>query len=214
MIETLTKKKIRASQIYSRLKEGYPNSKHSLYYTTPHELLVATILSAQCIDGIVNTVTKNLFKKYHSLQDFAHCNLNSLSEDIHPCTDHNQKSKNIKATALIIVEEHRGVVPSNLNDLIALPGVERETANCILGEIYNIPSIAVNTHMVRIMSLLGFTRSKDPRKIEFEIMRIYKEKVWVKLTNIIINHGVSICVEGSPKCEACIISELCPSSNV
>ena len=214
MIEALVKKRDRASKIYSLLKEEYPNSKCSLHYTTPHELLVATILSAQCTDDRVNMVTKHLFKKYHSPKDFAYCNLDSLSEDIHSCGYHNQKAKNIQGASLIIVEEHKCVVPSSLDELVALPGVGRKTANCVLGEIYNVPSMVVDTHMVRIMNLLGFTRNKDPKKIELEIMKLFEEKIWVKLTHMIIDHGSAICIARRPQCGACILSRLCPSSDV
>ena len=214
MIEALVKKRDRASKIYSLLKEEYPNSKCSLHYTTPHELLVATILSAQCTDDRVNMVTKHLYKKYHSPKDFAYCNLDSLSEDIHSCVYHNQKAKNIQGASLIIVEEHKCVVPSSLDELVALPGVGRKTANCVLGEIYNVPSMVIDTHMVRIMNLLGFTRNKDPKKIELEIMKLFEEKIWVKLTHMIIDHGRAICIARRPQCGACVLSKLCPSSDV
>ena len=214
MIETLAKKRDRASKIYSLLKKEYPNSKCSLHYTTPHELLVATILSAQCTDDRVNMVTKHLFKKYHSPKDFAYCNLESLSEDIHSCGYYNQKAKNIQGASLIIVEEHKCVVPSSLDELVALPGVGRKTANCVLGEIYNVPSMVIDTHMVRIMNLLGFTRNKDPKKIELEIMKLFEEKIWVKLTHLIIDHGRAICIARRPQCGACVLSKLCPSSDV
>ena len=214
MIETLAKKRDRASKIYSLLKEEYPNSKCSLHYTTPHELLVATILSAQCTDDRVNMVTKHLFKKYHSPKDFAYCNLESLSEDIHSCGYYNQKAKNIQGASLIIVEEHKCVVPSSLDELVALPGVGRKTANCVLGEIYNVPSMVIDTHMVRIMNLLGFTRNKDPKKIELEIMKLFEEKIWVKLTHMIIDHGRAICIARQPQCGACVLNKLCPSSDV
>ena len=192
MIEALVKKRDRASKIYSLLKEEYPNSKCSLHYTTPHELLVATILSAQCTDDRVNMVTKHLFKKYHSPKDFAYCNLDSLSEDIHSCGYHNQKAKNIQGASLIIVEEHKCVVPSSLDELVALPGVGRKTANCVLGEIYNVPSMVVDTHMVRIMNLLGFTRSNGPKKIEPDIMDAFEEKVWIKLFHMLICYMLKI----------------------
>ena len=214
MIEALVKKRDRASKIYSLLKEKHPNSKCSLHYTTPHELLVATILSAQCTDDRVNMVTKHLFKKYHSPKDFAYCNLDSLSEDIHSCGYHNQKAKNIQGASLTIVEEHKCVVPSSLDELVVLPGVGRKTANCVLGEIYNVPSMVIDTHMVRIMNLLGFTRNKDPKKIELEIMKLFEEKIWVKLTHMIIDHGRAICIARRPQCGACILSRLCPSSDV
>ena len=148
MRESQTKKKGRAALIAQALYEAYPNAKCSLHYNTPHELLIATILSAQCTDHRVNQVTSSLFKKYSILEDFAYCDVTELAKDIHSCGYHNQKARSIQGASLKIVEENGGQVPDKMEALIKLPGVGRKTANCVLGEIYNVPSMAVSyTHL-------------------------------------------------------------------
>ena len=214
MRESKVKKQQRASEIVSRLRTIYPDSKCSLNYNSAHELLVATILSAQCTDHRVNIVTKQLFQKYKKLADFAYCDIGLLAKDIHSCGYHNQKARSIKGSSLKIVEEYDGKVPDNLVDLVKLPGVGRKTANCVLGEVYRIPSMVIDTHMVRIMGLLGFTKAKEPQKIEFEMMDIFKEEHWIKLTHMIIDHGRAICIARRPQCRECILAELCPSSQL
>jgi endonuclease-3 len=202
----------RAKGVYQSLFAEYPDAKCSLHYKSPHELLVATILSAQCTDHRVNQVTPGLFEKYTSPKDFAYCNVLQLSKDVHSCGYHNQKSKSIQGASLKIVEEYGGQVPNNLDELVSLPGVGRKTANCVLGEIYNVPSMVIDTHMVRIMNLLKFTHTKDAKKIEFELMALFEYKNWVKLTHLIIDHGRAVCIARRPKCGACVINELCPSA--
>ena len=175
---------------------------------------MATILSAQCTDHRVNMVTKDLFLKYKKPADFAYCNLGKLAKDIHSCGYHNQKARSLQGASLKIVEEYDGKVPQTLEELIKLPGVGRKTANCVLGEIYNVPSMVIDTHMVRIMRLLGFTKTKDAKKIEFEMMDLFNKEHWVKLTHMIIDHGRVICIARRPKCNECALGELCPSSLV
>jgi len=210
--ESKVKKLARAEEIVLRLRSIYPDSKCSLNYKSAHELLVATILSAQCTDHRVNIVTKNLFKKYTKPEDFAYGDLSELSKDIHSCGYHNQKSKSIQGASLKIVEEYDGVVPDTLEELVKLPGVGRKTANCVLGEIYNVPSMVIDTHMVRIMGLLGFTKTKDAKKIELEMMDIFDEKEWVNLTHMIIDHGRAVCIARRPQCDQCFLADLCPSA--
>ena len=211
MIESKKKKRERAFRVLKKLYEEYPDSKCSLNYSSTHELLIATILSAQCTDDRVNITTKNLFNKYTSPQDFAYCDLKELSQDIHSCGYHNQKSKNIQGTSLRIVEDYNGEVPDNLEELIKLPGVGRKTANCVLGEVYKVPSMVIDTHMVRIMGLLGFVKTTDAKKIEFELMDLFERDHWVKLTHMIIDHGRAVCIARRPKCMQCLLSNLCPS---
>ena len=211
MIESKKKKRERAFRVLKKLYEEYPDSKCSLNYSSTHELLIATILSAQCTDDRVNITTKNLFNKYTSPQDFAYCDLKELSQDIHSCGYHNQKSKNIQGTSLRIVEDYNGEVPDSLEELIKLPGVGRKTANCVLGEVYKVPSMVIDTHMVRIMGLLGFVKTTDAKKIEFELMDLFERDHWVKLTHMIIDHGRAVCVARRPKCMQCLLSNLCPS---
>ena len=173
---------------------------------------MATILSAQCTDHRVNQVTPALFQKYKSPNDFAYCDVVALAKDVHSCGYHNQKAKSIQGASLKIVEEHGGEVPDNMDELVKLPGVGRKTANCVLGEIYNVPSMVIDTHMVRIMNLLKFTNTKDAKKIEYELMDLFKDEHWVKLTHLIIDHGRGICIARRPQCGACVINKLCPSA--
>ncbi|MBL50844.1 MAG: endonuclease III [Candidatus Marinimicrobia bacterium] len=214
MRESKSKKQSRAVNIVSRLKEAYPDSKCSLNYSSAHELLMATILSAQCTDHRVNLVTKRLFKKYKTSEDFAYSNINELVKDIHSCGYHNQKARSLQGASLKIVEEYEGTVPNTIEDLVKLPGVGRKTANCVLGEIYNVPSMVIDTHMVRIMGLLGFTKIKDPKRIELEMMDIFKKDDWVKLTHMIIDHGRTVCIARRPQCDQCILLDLCPSAKL
>ena len=214
MRESNNKKLKRVKKITRLLYQAYPKSKCSLTYKNAHELLVATILSAQCTDHRVNIVTGNLFKKYESLEDFAYCDITALSMDIHSCGYHNQKAKSIQGSSLIILEEFNGKVPHAMEDLIRLPGVGRKTANCILGEIYGMPSMVIDTHMIRIMNLLGLIKEKDAKKIEFDLMRIFNKDDWVKLTHMIIDHGRAICIARRPKCNDCVLEALCPSTTV
>ncbi len=211
MQESKAQKLKRAELIARRLQTLYPNAKCSLNYTTPHELLVATILSAQCTDHRVNQVTKTLFAKYTAPEDFAYTNLNELAQDVHSCGYHNQKASSIQGASLKIVEEFNGTVPDNMNDLVSLPGVGRKTANCILGEVYKQPAMVIDTHMIRIMNLLGFASSRDPKKIELELMEIFDKRNWIQLTHMIIEHGRAICIARRPQCRVCELVDFCPS---
>ena len=214
MRESNNEKLKRVKKITKLLYQAYPESKCSLNYKNAHELLVATILSAQCTDHRVNIVTRKLFKKYEDMEDFAYCDITELSMDIHSCGYHNQKAKSIQGSSLMILEEFNGKVPHSMEDLIRLPGVGRKTANCILGEIYGIPSMVIDTHMIRIMNLLGLIKEKDAKKIEFDLMRIFNKDDWVKLTHMIIDHGRAICIARRPKCNDCVLEALCPSTTV
>ena len=211
-MESQTQIRARMKKVIRRLHGEYPDSQCSLSYKTPHELLVATILSAQCTDERVNLVTPGVFKKYPSVKEFAYCDLKILSKDIHSCGYHNQKAKAIKGSSLTIWEEYSGEVPDSMEELIELPGVGRKTANCILGTAFKIPSVVVDTHMVRIIGLLGFTKSNNPTTIELEMMDIVLEGEWIDLTHLVIDHGRKVCIARRPKCSQCVLSDLCPSS--
>ena len=202
----------RAKEVVRLLKKRYAASKCSLNYSNPHELLVATILSAQCTDHRVNQVLPGLFKKYSSIEAFAFANLNELSQDIYSCGYHNQKAKSIQGSSFAILNDHAGEIPQTMEELIKLPGVGRKTANCILGECFNIPSMVIDTHMIRIMNLLQFTTSKNPKFIELDLMDIFDKRDWVKLTHMIIDHGREICIARHPKCDQCVLYEQCPSA--
>ncbi len=214
MSESLRLKKLRAKKVVERLAQAYPDSKCSLNYRTPHELLVATILSAQCTDKRVNQVTETLFQKYPSPEAFAYCRVSDLAEDIHSCGYHNQKARSIQGASLQIVEQYGGAVPDSMEALVQLPGVGRKTANCVLGECFQQPALVIDTHMIRIMNLLGFTTGKDAKKIEFELQTIFDESEWVALTHRIIDHGRSVCIARRPQCHACVLNDLCPSAPV
>ena len=214
MIETLVKKQNRAAKIYTLLDSTYPDGgKCFLNYSAPHELLIASILSKNCSHKHVNVVSKNLFNKYHSAKDFAYCNIDSLKEDIRNINNHNEKADNIKRACLDVVERYNGVLPHSYDDLVLLPGVEDTTGKLLTGEIYNIPTVVIDTHMSRIMRLLGFTRSNDIINIENDIEIFFKENTWLKLTYLVIEHGISVCHNIKPNCEACALNRLCPSSS-
>ncbi len=165
MEESKFKKIERAANVVQMLYKEYPDSKCSLNYNSAHQLLVATILSAQCTDHRVNIVTKDLFLKYKNPSDFAYCKINDLAKNIYSCGYYNQKSKSIQGASLRIVEEHNGDVPDSMEELIKLPGVGRKTANCILGEYYGQSSLVIDTHMVRVMNLLILQNQKNLKRL-------------------------------------------------
>ncbi len=206
--------KARAQDIVKLLREEYPDSACSLKYSTTHELLVATILSAQCTDARVNQTTPALFEKYRSPADFAYADVDAISQAVRSCGYHNQKARSIKGASLRIVEEHGGAVPGTLAELVALPGVGRKTANCVLGECFGEPSMVIDTHMVRIMNLLGFTKTRNADKIERELIEIFKRDDWVNLTHMIIDHGRAVCVARRPSCGNCVLAKHCPSADL
>ena len=189
MIENKAVNSARAEEIVCLLKKEYPDSKCSLKYRSPFELLVATILSAQCTDHRVNQVLPGLFKTYPSVNAFAYTKQNTQT---HSCGYHNQKAKSIQGSSLAILKDHGGKVPQSMEELIKLPGVGRKTANCILGECFKVPSMVIDTHMIRIMNLLQFTTFKDPKKIELELMELFNKQDWVKLTHMVIDHGRAV----------------------
>lgn len=212
MAKSIAAERKRAAEIVKLLKAEYPKAQCSLNYKTEHQLLVATILSAQCTDKRVNQITPNLFEKYKNVESFAYCNVEELAQDVHSAGYHNSKARSIQGTALKIIEEHGGQVPTNMTDLIDLPGVGRKTANCVLGECFDVPSMVIDTHMIRIMNLLGFSKTKNAVQMESELMKIFDEKDWVKLTHMIIDHGRAVCIARRPQCEKCVLAELCPSA--
>lgn len=200
----------RISLILSLLDEHYTREyKCYLNHETPWQLLIATILSAQCTDERVNLVTKDLFVKYKTLEDFAGADLVELEMDIHSTGFYHNKAKNIIECTRVLVSEHGGVVPKEIEALTKLAGVGRKTANVIRGNIYNEPSIVVDTHVKRISGKLGFTKSEDPEKIEFELMELLPQEHWILYNLQIIAHGRSICTARSPKCSECFLYTLC-----
>ena len=212
MVKDIAAERIRATEIVKLLKAEYPKAQCSLNYKTDHQLLVATILSAQCTDKRVNQITTKLFEKYKSIESLAYCNVEELSQDIRSAGYHNSKARSIQGSALKIIEENNGQIPTNMTDLVDLPGVGRKTANCVLGECFNIPSMVIDTHMVRIMNLLGFSNTKNAVKMESELTEIFDKKDWIKLTHMIIEHGRAVCIARRPQCNKCVLTELCLGS--
>lgn len=210
--ESLAKKKTRMSQIVMRLKKEYPESKCSLIYDSPFQLLVATILSAQCTDERVNKVTKVLFFKYPSVMDFVNVSLSVLKKEIFSTGFYNNKAKSIKAMSKTLLESYAGKLPENLEEMIKLPGVGRKTANVVLGNVYSVPSLVVDTHVTRISNLLKFVKSKNAVIIEKELMKVVDKNSWTIFAHLLIDHGRKVCIANRPKCKECILFDLCPSS--
>lgn len=204
----------RTEEILKRLDEVY-GTEYICYlnHETPWQLLIAVILSAQCTDARVNIVTKDLFEKYDSLEKFANAELKELEQDIKPTGFFHNKAKNIIACAKRLLEVYGGEVPSELEDLLTLAGVGRKTANVIRGNIYNQPSIVVDTHVKRISKRLGFTKEDDPEKIEYELMRKLPKDHWILYNIQIISFGRTICEARKPKCEECFLYDLCKSKD-
>ena len=209
--ESVNNKKKRMVEIISLLKKEYPDSKCSLNYNSPFQLLVSTILSAQCTDARVNSVTEKLFKKYPGPSDYYTLPLEIIKKEIFSTGFYNNKAKSIKGMAISIVDNYSGELPDNLVDMITLPGVGRKTANVVLGNVYNIPSLVVDTHVTRLSNLLEFVQGRDAVKIEKELMKYVDKRDWTLFAHLIIDHGRAICIANRPKCSRCIISRFCPS---
>lgn len=210
--ESVKSSKSRMSKIISRLSKLYPDVKIQLDFHSPHQLLVATILSAQCTDARVNKVTENLFQKYIVPEDFLKVKVEVLEKDIFSTGYYKAKAKHIQDSTRVIIEKFNGEVPNNMNDLLTLPGVGRKTANVLLGHVFNTPGIVVDTHVIRISNRLGFTDTKDAVKIERKLNGIIDKELWVIFTHYFINHGRKICTARKAKCGECVISGLCPSA--
>lgn len=207
------KERERIDEIIKRLIERYGGeSRTYLEHENAWQLLFATILSAQCTDDRVNMVTKELFKKYKTLEDFAGADLKEMEDDVHSTGFYHNKAKNIIACARMLLSEYGGEVPKELEKLIVLPGVGRKTANVVRGNIFDIPSIVVDTHVKRISKKLGITTTEDPVKAEFELMEVLPESAWIIWNLDIIALGREICIARNPKCENCFLSDVCPSS--
>ena len=204
----------RTREILDRLDKEY-GTEYICYlnHENPWQLLIAVILSAQCTDARVNIVTKDLFQKYNTLEKFANADLEELEQDIKPTGFYHNKAKNIIACAKRLVYEFGGEVPSSLEDLTSLAGVGRKTANVIRGNIYNEPSIVVDTHVKRISRRLGFTKETDPEKIEYELMKVLPKDHWILYNIQIISFGRNICFARSPKCENCFLQDLCKAED-
>lgn len=204
-------KQIKTEDLIFLFQKYYPDAQCALVHSNPWELLVATILSAQCTDARVNIVTKTLFKKYKTPQDFAAAKLPQLEQDIRSTGFYKNKAKNIKACAEVIVAEHGGQVPRDLDSLIALAGVGRKTANVVLGNAFGISSgVVVDTHVTRLSRRLGLTRQKMAEKIEKDLMRVVPREHWILFSHWLILHGRQICKARKPLCSTCFLDDRCP----
>ncbi len=203
----------KVNEIISLLKKEYPDVKIALDYSNPFELLISTILSAQCTDARVNQVTKTLFKKYRTLQDYIKTPQEELEKDIYSTGFYRNKAKNIKKLSEILISNFDSEVPDNMDDLLTLPGVARKTANVVLSVAFRKnEGIAVDTHVKRISARLGFTRNTSPDRIEKDLMAIIPKKDWGIFTLLLIHHGRQICTAKKPLCKECVLNKLCPSA--
>jgi endonuclease-3 len=211
MRESFADKKKRAHAMYRILSKTYPDVKCELDFKNPLQLLVATVLSAQCTDKRVNAVTPALFKKYRSAEAFAGADMRELQNLIKSTGFFRSKAKSIKGLAINIVKEHSGKVPDTLDELVKLPGVGRKTANVVLGHAFDIPGLTVDTHFGRLVRRFGWTKEVDPVKVEFAIMELIPRKEWTNLSQRLIRHGRRVCHSRKPACAACPLYKLCPS---
>jgi len=207
----MTKRKRReiTNLAVNELSKLFPYAKIQLQFDTPFQLMVATILSAQCTDERVNKVTAELFKKYRTPEDFANIRINKLEQLVFSTGYYKAKARHIKDMSRTLLKEFGGEVPGSMEELLKLPGVGRKTANVILGHVFDTPAIVVDTHVTRISNRLGLTSTKNAVKIEFELMELVDEKDWVVFTHYMINFGRKICSARSPKCHECPISGNC-----
>jgi endonuclease-3 len=205
------KEKVR--KILVLLEKEHPNAKITLEFSNPLELLVATILAAQCTDAKVNQVTKNLFKKYQTAEEYAKADLAILENEIKPTGFYKAKAKRVRDACQVLVDQFTSQVPKTMEELMKLPGVARKTANIVLSNAYGVTEgIAVDTHVLRLVKRLGLTQSKTREKIEADLMRVVPKEKWLRFSDLLIFHGRKICVAKKPKCGQCVLDELCPSA--
>lgn len=210
IVETIAKLKTRAQSIVKVLRKSYPGATTALCFSTPFELLIATVLSAQCTDERVNKVTERLFKKYRSPQDYLTVDLRELEQDIKQTGFFRNKAKSVRACCEGLVEKYKGEVPDNLDELVTLGGVGRKTANLVLGCAFNKPAITVDTHVKRVVGRLELSKETDPDKIEFDLQRLLDEKDWTQFSSAVILHGRHICQARRALCNECVIRAYCP----
>lgn len=213
--ETLEKKRKRAQKILGLLKREYPDARCELDFSTPLELLVATILSAQCTDDRVNIVTRTLFKKYTKPKDYLKASQEKFEQEIRSTGFYRNKAKNIRGACRMIVEKFDSKVPRTMEELLELPGVARKTANIVLSHAYDvIEGIAVDTHVKRLAQRLGFTTKLDPEKIESDLCELVPKKEWKIFADVLIFHGRRVCFARKPNHDGCVARDLCPSRDI
>lgn len=205
--------KQRTRRIIRLLKRGYPDAKCSLNHSNAFELLIATILSAQCTDERVNIVTADLFRKYRKPEDYLKVSSRELEKDIRTTGFFRNKTKSIQGTARLLTEQHHSKVPDSMNELLELPGVARKTANVVMGNAFGIESgVVVDTHVTRLSHRLGLSQEKHPEKIENDLIELVPKKDWVIFSHLLIAHGRKTCKARNPACDECVLEKLCPSS--
>ncbi len=213
IVGTITQLKARAKSIVKGLRKAYPGATTALRFSTSFELLIATILSAQCTDERVNKVTRRLFKKYRSPQDYLNVDPHELEQDIRQTGFYRNKTKSIHACCKGLVEEYKGEVPDDMDELVTLGGVGRKTANLVLGCAFNKPAITVDTHVKRVVGRVELSNETNPDKIEFDLQRLLDKKDWTQFSNALILHGRYVCQARCPLCNECVIRAYCPFPN-
>jgi endonuclease-3 len=213
-MESLKKKRNRAKKIFETLDPLYTHDKTALKYKTPFQLLISTILSAQCTDKQVNQVTVSLFKKYKKPQDYLNAPIAELEEDIRPTGFFRNKSKSLKGCVQGLLDLYGGEVPATMEELLKLPGVGRKTANCVLGAAFDVPGVVVDTHVKRLALRLGLSKMQNPDKIEKDIEKLLPEGRWRRFSDILIYHGREICKARKPNHARCPVFKLCPSNSI
>jgi len=213
-MESLKKKKGRVKNIFEILDPLYTLDKTALKYRTPFQLLISTILSAQCTDKQVNMVTGSLFKKYKTPKDYLAAPISELEEDIRPTGFFRNKTKSIKGCCQGLVDFYGGKVPATMEELIKLPGVGRKTANCVLGAAFDVPGVVVDTHVKRLCLRLGLTENQNPDKIEKDIEKLLPKERWRRFSDILIYHGRAVCKARKPDHSRCPVFKLCPSNDI
>lgn len=203
----------RVRKIFPILKKTYPKAKIALKHANPLELLISTILSAQCTDVRVNMVTKDLFKKYTSAKDWIKADIKQIESDIKSTGFYHNKAVNIKGACIKITEQFGGKIPGTMQELLTLPGVGRKTANVVLGNAFGIPGVVCDTHVIRLSRRLGLSENKDAVKLEFDLAEIVPKKSWLLFSDLLIFHGRNICKARKPDCENCPIAKHCPAAN-
>jgi endonuclease III len=202
-----------AQEVVARLKSEFPDARTELDWGNPLELLVATMLSAQTTDVQVNRVTQSLFSKYRTAEDYAESSPGELEEDIRPTGFYRNKARSLRNMASALVQEHDGEVPRTMQELVALPGVGRKTANVVLGNAFGVDEgIVVDTHVRRVSGRLGLTENRDPEKIERDLMRVVPKRDWTVFSHLLILHGRSTCKARKPDCPNCVLNDICPSA--
>ncbi|MBW7992346.1 MAG: endonuclease III [Planctomycetes bacterium] len=203
----------RVREIFPILRKTYPQARIALKHSNPLELLVSTILSAQCTDVRVNMVTKTLFKKYTSAKDWAKADVKEIESDIRSTGFFRNKAANIKGACTKVIEEFDGKIPGTMEEILTLPGVGRKTANCVLGNAFGVPGVVCDTHVIRLSRRLGLSPNSDPVKLEFDLAEIIPRKNWLLFSDLLIFHGRNICKARKPDCVSCPIEKYCPAAN-